>query len=263
MGYSEAYLRILSSRSVANWSGYLAECIRPGIRVLDVGCGPGSISVGLAEAVGPGGELHGIDVAPLQVEMSARAARDRGLDNAKFRVSDVSDMPLEDGYFDLVHCSDVLAFVPDAGGALKEIKRVLKSGGVLGCREIIMDSFLIHPDPTNILTRGYGVFADVLAADGGHPQMGKDLPGHLDRAGFADIQVSAAFEVFSGPERLKMSYDLGEEWYFTTDFETPAREYGASGANMFAEMKAARDQWYQSTGAMAAYAYGQVLAVKP
>ena len=163
MGYSEAYLRILSSRSVANSCGYLSERLRPGFRVLDVGCGPGSISVGIAEMVGPTGELHGIDIEPSQAEMAARATRERGLGNAYFRVADVQALPFEDDYFDLVHCSGVLSYVPDTGAALKKIKRVLKSGGILACQEIIMDSFLIHPDPKGIQTRGYGVFADVLA----------------------------------------------------------------------------------------------------
>ena len=263
MGYSDALLRILSSRSVATWCGYLAERLRPGVRVLDVGCGPGSISAGLAEAVAPGGELYGIDIEPSQVELAARAAGKRKLGNAEFSVADVRELPFADGFFDLVHCSDVLTFIPDAVPALKEMRRVLKSGGVLGCREIIMDSFLIHPDPTGILTRGYGVFADILEADGGHPQMGKDLVGHLERAGYTDIQMSAAFEVFSGPERLKLMYDLGEQWYFTSGVQVPATQYGAASDCMLDEMRQARDRWYQSTGAMAAFAYGEAVAVKP
>ena len=263
MGYSEAFLRILSSRNAATTSGYLMPYLKPGLTALDVGCGPGSISAGLAEAVAPG-ELHGIDIEPLQVEMAAQAAAERGLSNVKFNVADAKDLPFEDGSFDVVHCSDTLAFVPDTEAALNEMKRVLKSGGVLGCREIIMDSFLIHPDPhPSLLTKGYAVFADILEADDGHPQMGKDLAGHLDRAGFTDIRVSASFDVFSGPEKLKLIYDLGEQWYFAADVETPAEQYGASSKGLFAQMKRARDEWYQATGAMAAFAYGEAIAVKP
>ena len=182
MGYSEALLRIQRARSAADWCGYLMPHLKPGFQALDVGCGPGSISVGLAQAIAPG-ELYGIDIAPSQVELAARAAAALGLSNAKFSVADAAALPFEDGKFDIVHCSDTLAFLPNAGAALNEMKRVLKPGGVLGCREIIMDSFLIHPDPEpKPLTRGYAVFADVLEADGGHPQMGKDLAGYMERA---------------------------------------------------------------------------------
>ena len=256
-------MRIHSSRSAAEACGYLMPRLKPGIRALDVGCGLGSISVGLAEAIAPG-ELHGIDIEPSQVAIAAQTAQERGLDNAKFRVADLKAMPFENGSFDVVHCSDTLAFVSDTDAALKEMKRVLKVGGILGCREIIMDSFLIHPDPEpRPLTRGYAVFADLLEADGCHPQMGKDLAAHLSKAGFTDIRMSAAFDVFSGPERLKLIYDLGEQWFFMPEVEIPAEQYGAASEGLFAMIKRARDEWYRTTGAMAAFAYGEALAVKP
>lgn len=263
MGYSEAYLQILSSRTAANSCGYLMPRLTPGLRMLDVGCGPGSISAGLAEAIAPG-KLHGIDIEPSQVEMAARAAAELGLSNAEFSVADVKAMPFEDGFFDIVHCGDLLAFVADTGAALSEISRVLKTGGVLGCREIIMDAFLIHPDPDpNPLAAGYAVFADTLRADDGHPQMGKELAGHLERAGFADIRMSAGFEVFSGPERLRLMLALGEQWYFGTEFADSAVQYGAADTGMLDEVRNAVDAWHRSTGAMAAFAYGEALAVKP
>ena len=167
LGYSDAYLRMLSSKSFERTCAYLIPSLEPGVRVLDVGCGPGSISSGLSESI-ESGELHGIDIEPSQVEMASLAARERSLSNAKFQVADVRALPFEDGLFDIVHCSDVLAYVPDIDTSLDEIKRVLKPGGLLACREIIMDSFLITPD-TGLLRRGYEIFTDVLKADDGHP----------------------------------------------------------------------------------------------
>lgn len=263
MGHSGAFLRIPAARTVASSCGYLMPYLEPGIRVLDAGCGPGSISAGLAEAIAPG-ELRGIDLEPSQVEMAGRAAAERGLGNAEFSVADVRGLPFEDGRFDLVHCGDLLAFVADTGAALEEMKRVLKPGGIIACREIIMDSFLIHPDPDpSPLAAGYAVFAEVLRADDGHPNMGKELPAHLARAGFADIRVSASFEAFSGPERLQLIYDLGEEWYFGPDFRNWAVQYGAADGGTMDEIRKARDLWHRSVGAMAAFAYGEALAVKP
>ena len=263
MGYSEALLRILSSRTVESSCASLTPYLKPGLRVLDAGCGPGSISVGLAQATAPG-ELRGIDIEPPQVELAVQAAAERALTNAEFSVADVRDMPFEDGWFDVVHCGDLLAFVPDTGAALREIRRVLKPGGILFCREIIMDSFMIHPDPhPKILARSYVVFADLLEADDGHPQMGKELGGHLELAGFADIRMSASFDVYSGPERLKLMYDLGNQWYFSPDVAGPATQYGVVTSAMMDEIRQARDIWYRSPGALAAFAYGEALAVRP
>ena len=263
MGFSDAFLRILASRTAADACAHLMPYLEPGLRVLDAGCGPGSISAGLAEAIAPG-ELRGIDTEPSQVELAARAAAERGLSNAEFSVADVRAMPFEDGSFDAVHCGDLLAFVPDTGAALHEIRRVLKPGGMLGCREIIMDSFLIHPDPSpSPLARGYALFADLLEGDDGHPQMGKELAGHLERAGFADIRVSASFDVFAGPERLQLIYDLGEQWYFSAEVRDPAAQYGVGTGAMMDEIRQARDRWYRSPGAMAAFAYGEAVARRP
>ncbi len=262
MGYPNAYLRILSARTVANSCGHVAAYLSTALRVLDIGCGPGSISVGLAHAVAPG-ELHGIDIEPSQVETAASLAGERGLSNAEFTVADVLDMPFEDGSFDVVHCNDVLAYVPEINSALGEINRVLKPGGVLACREIIMDSFFIHPDTTGLLNRGYAVFADVLAADDGHPNMGKDIGGLMLQAGFADIRVSGSFETFAKPGNLDLFYDLGQGWFFTSQVNLPAQQYGAATDSMLQEMMAARDAWYESPGAMAAFAFGEAVALKP
>ncbi len=263
MGYSEAYLRILSSRSVADACGYLMPRLWPGLRVLDVGCGPGSISAGLAEIVAPG-ELRGIDIAPSQVEMAVQAAAARGLSNAEFSVADVRDLPFDDGSFDVVHCNDALAYIPDTEAALNEMKRVLKSGGILGWREIIMDLCMTHPDPEpRPASQAYAIFADTLAADDGHPQLGKELAGHLDQAGFTDIRMSASFETFTGPERRKLLYDLGEQWFFTPNVQSPATQYGAATLRRFDELKQSRERWYHSIGAIGAFAFGEALAVKP
>ena len=261
MGYSEAYLRILASRGAADTCAYLLPHLKPGLRVLDVGCGPGSISAGLAEATAPG-ELRGIDIEPSQVEMAAQAAAERRLSNAKFSVADVKALPFEDGSFDVVHCNDTLAYIPDTGAALNEMKRVLNSGGILACREIMMDLFMTHPDPDpRPASQAYAVFADILEADDGHPQMGKELAGHLEQAGFVDIQISASFEMFTGPERLKLLYDLGEQWFFTADIRSPATQYGAASHRMFEEIKQSRESWYNAPQAMGAFAFGEALAV--
>ena len=96
--------------------------------------GPGFISIRLAEAVAPG-EVYGIDMEPSQIEMARELAAERGCDNASFHVADIAELPFEDGFFDVACCNDVLAYVPDTGAALSEVKRVLKPGGVFGCRE--------------------------------------------------------------------------------------------------------------------------------
>ena len=100
MGYSDEFRQLLDRRSAQTHAAHLLPHLEPGQRVLDFGCGPGTISVGLASAVEPG-ELHGIDMEESQIELASAAARAGGHDNATFHVGDVTALPFDDDYFDV------------------------------------------------------------------------------------------------------------------------------------------------------------------
>ena len=122
-----------------------------------------------------------------QIELARSVAEASGRDNATFHVGDVTDLPFEDGIFDVAHCHNVLMHVPDTSAVLAEVKRVLKPGGIIGCREMISASCFTHPD-FDIIRKSWDMFEDLLAADDGHPQMGKELKGHILDAGFANVR---------------------------------------------------------------------------
>ena len=92
--------------------------------MLDFGCGPGTITVGLAQAVHPS-EVHGIGMEESQIELARAAAPSGGHDNVTFRVGNVYELPFEDDYFDAAHCHAVLMHLPDTQRALQEVSRVL------------------------------------------------------------------------------------------------------------------------------------------
>jgi len=100
---------------------------RPGMRILDLACGPGNLSRRLAAQVAPGGELVGIDLAPGMIELARSAA----FPNARFEVMDIERLAFAEATFDAVVCGHGLQFVPDLGRALREAHRVLKAGGRL------------------------------------------------------------------------------------------------------------------------------------
>ena len=147
IGHGDDVSRRLSRRNLEKDAAYILSHLEPGMRVLDVGCGPGSISVGLAAAVSPG-EFHGIDMSQSQIDFATSTAQENGLSNAQFQVADVIALPFPDNHFDVVHCSAVLMHVPDTQSALTEILRVLRSGGIFGANEPTGVSF-IEPDIGN------------------------------------------------------------------------------------------------------------------
>lgn len=98
--------------------------LRHGMRVLDLACGPGTLSKPLAALVAPDGELVGVDLADGMIEL-ARAA---GIRNANFQVMDIEQLAFPDGSFDAAACGHGLQFVPDLSRALREAHRVLRPG---------------------------------------------------------------------------------------------------------------------------------------
>ena len=97
---------------------------KPGMRVLDLACGPGTLSKPLAMSVTPGGEVVGVDLAPGMIEL----ARARGISNARFEVMDIERLSFPDASFDAAACGHGLQFVPDLTRALREAHRVLLPG---------------------------------------------------------------------------------------------------------------------------------------
>ena len=195
MGYSPEFLQLLDRRNAGTHASYLLPHLRSGMRLLDFGCGPGNLTVGLAAAVHPG-EVHGIDMEESQIEMARCAASAGGHENATFHVGNVYELPFEDNYFDAAHCHAVLMHVPDTAAALSEVKRVLKPGGIIASREMIAGSSFSEPAGEHI-PEAWATFGRLLSANGGHPEMGKELKRWLLGAGFDDVRATGSFDYFS------------------------------------------------------------------
>ena len=105
--------------------------LSPGARVLDVCCGSGASALPAAKAVGPGGSVVGVDLAENLLELARAKAQQRGLENVEFRVGDMTNLAFETNSFDVVVCVFGIFFVPDMQLALRELKRVLRTGGTL------------------------------------------------------------------------------------------------------------------------------------
>ena len=261
LGFSEAAMLAGMRHSARSQAAYLLPHLKPGLRVIDVGCGPGAISLGLAEAVAPGGELYGIDMEESQVELAKRLAQGEGRDNATFQTADAHSLPFEDSFFDVAHFHNVLMHVPDTQRTLQEAKRVLKPGGLVASRELIGASSFLYPD-FGVLRQSWDVFEDLVTADDGHPQMGKDLKTHFLEAGFEIVRTSASFDSYSTPEEIAFVYHFANNWFLSPEITDAAVKYGAGTPRLFADIRAAYERWIASPQAWAGLAYGEAVARK-
>ena len=261
MGYSDEFLQILHRRNVENNAGYLLPHLKPGLRVLDLGCGPGSISVGLAKAIEPG-ELHGIDMEESQIMIARASAAAGGHSNATFHVGDATDLPFEDASFDFAHTHAVLMHIPETEKTLSEIMRVLKPGGILASREMITSASFTGPaeslDPV-----AWATFGKLVAARGGSPDMGLDMKNVFIDAGFVDIRWSASFDVFSTAEDVAFFHAFVNEWFLSDAVVEPATQFGIATREQFEQWREDLDRWDGQPSALAAIAFGEAIGFKP
>ena len=261
LGYSEEMFQSLMRRRAETSAAHLLPHLKPGLRVLDVGCGPGNISVGLAQAVAPG-EFYAIDKEQPPVDLARALAAALQCENATFQVGDAISLPFGDGFFDVVHYHDALMHIPDTQTALAEAMRVLKPGGIISCRDIITQSSFTYPD-YGVMEKSWEVLEDVVATDGGHPQMGKELKMRLAQAGFTDTRITASAEIFSTPEEIEFIFGLVSQWFLSRDVTDMALHYGATTLELANATAEAYQRWKEDPGALCILAYGEAVAFKP
>ena len=265
MGYGPEFQKMLERRNAADCAAHLLPHLEPGMRLLDLGCGPGTISVGLADAVAPGA-LHGVDMEASQIEMASAAAKAGGHDNAAFQAGDATELPFDDATFDVAHCHALLNHAPDTQAVLAEVKRVLKPGGLFSAREVFGDSSFIEPARDLGGISGdtvWATFLKLLAANGGHPQMGRELKRAFFDAGFTDVRATASFETYDTADDLAFLHGLIVGWFFSPLTMEAAIKHGLASEAQFDRWRRSLDAWMDEPGAFAAFAWGEAIGRKP
>jgi ubiquinone/menaquinone biosynthesis C-methylase UbiE len=195
-GYSEPTLRMMLKRTAATHAAFFIPVLHRGMRVLDCGCGPGTITLDLARLISPG-EVFGIDLEPTQLRSAQRLSRQQQV-NAWFGVASVYALPFSDGQFDAVFAHALLEHLREPRRALLEMKRVLRSSGLVGIRSPDWAGWLVNP-PSPQIEQAFHLFKQMQIANGGNPYVGRALKGLLRESGFSKISISASYEVFGDP----------------------------------------------------------------
>lgn len=149
VGYKDAWLEGIPESSVESAAGtgtpFALGELKPGEYVVDVGCGAGMDCLIAARMVGPTGKVIGVDMTPSMLEKARRSADELGLTNVEFRQGFAEELPVEDGWADVVISNGAINLVPDKVRTYAEIKRILKPHGRLQ----IVDILIEKPIPDN------------------------------------------------------------------------------------------------------------------
>jgi ubiquinone/menaquinone biosynthesis C-methylase UbiE len=191
---------------VAERASFLLPKLRPGMRLLDCGCGPGSLTVGLAKVVAPGRTI-GVDVAPRQIARAERLAMQQRARNVSFGVANVYDLPFPEMTFDVVFAHNLLEHLRDPLRALREMRRVLKPGGLVAVRDPDHGALVWAPG-SPLLDEASRLLLRIREHLGGSPYYARHLRQLLLEAGFVDVDGFAFAEYQGNAESTRAFADV-------------------------------------------------------
>jgi SAM-dependent methyltransferase len=166
------------------------------MRLLDVGCGPGTITMDLAERLGPAGLVTALEVTDEALGLARAEAERRGTTNVDFVTGNVQSLDLPDGSYDVVHAHQVLQHVSNPVQALREMRRVCREGGLVAARDSDYPAFAWHPSVPE-LDRWLEVYLSVARSNHAEPAAGRRLLSWARSAGFTDVEAGAGTWCFA------------------------------------------------------------------
>ena len=193
---------ILAMRTAAKEGAFFLPHLKNGMRVLDVGCGPGSITLGIAEVLGSG-EVVGVDLQPAQVAKAKELSTTKNIKNAHFEVADANELPFPDGSFDAVFANSVLGHLPQPLQGLSEMRRVLRTGGIIGIRDLDWGGRILSPT-TPLLEEWFEVTIKVRKFNGGNPHIGRNHRRLLLDSGFLNSKATVSVWSLGTEDEVKI-----------------------------------------------------------
>jgi SAM-dependent methyltransferase len=255
-GHAESVLQSHRWRTAENSAPHLLPSLRPGLDLLDVGCGPGTITVDLARRVAPG-RVVGIDVAEAPLAEARELAASEQVE-VTFAVGDAYRLEADDDSFDVVHAHQVLHHLSDPVAALREMARVCRPGGVIALREVDYAATAWFPLDEG-LDRWLSLFSHVDRRNGGEPDAGRRLLTWAHAAGLREVTATTSSWCFATPAEREW---WGGSWAARStesSFARQAVEYGLATPADMQELAAAWRRWAAADDGWLGMLHGELL----
>ncbi|MGH8911203.1 MAG: methyltransferase domain-containing protein, partial [Acidimicrobiia bacterium] len=242
-------------RTAENSSAYLVDHLEAGMDLLDVGCGPATLTADLAARVAPG-RVVGVDTAEAVLAEARRTVS--SMSNVEMALGDVYHLDYGNGSFDLVHAHQVLQHLTDPVAALKEMARVCRPGGLVAVRDADYQAMTWWPQSG--LGRWMEVYQAVARANGAEPDAGRRLLGWAHAAGLADVVATASVWCFATPDDRHWWGDLWAERVVASRLAEQAVEKSIITSGELIEMAEAWRRWAAHPDGWFSVVHGEILA---
>ncbi|KAI0753589.1 putative methyltransferase [Irpex lacteus] len=265
-GHAPAVLRSHTWRTAQNSAAYLLPHLtsNPSAAVLDIGCGPGTITADFALLV-PQGHVTGLDASSEIIKQAETHAHSRGVkDNISFTAGDAHALPFPDDSFDITHAHQVLQHVTDPVKVLGEMRRVTKPGGVVAVRETDYAGMIWYPESAG-MTAWSETYDAVARANGGEPNAGRRLLKWAREAGFdgggGKVSCTASCWCYAGKEEREWWGGLWAERLVKSDFAKTAVGSGKASLEGLQELSEAWKEWAKEEDAWFMLPHGEIIAI--
>ena len=256
-GHGESVLRSHRWRTVENSAGYLLPHIGESARILDAGCGPGTITLGLAR-LAKSGYAVGVDRSAAVIADARATADDSEVANVEFRVGDIYALDYPSADFDVVHAHQVLQHLSDPVAALRELGRICEPEGIVAVRESDYSGFIWWPVVPE-LDAWLDLYRAVTRANSGEPDAGRRLKAWAGAAGLRVVSSTASVWCFSTPDDVAWWGGLWADRIVDSDLADQARDRGLASQRDLEGMAQGWRRWAASSDAWFVVLHGELL----
>jgi len=260
-GHHESVLRSHRWRTAENSAAYLLPRLKSGDTLLDIGCGPGTITADLAMLVTPG-RVTALETGEPALDLARAEIRRRGLDTVGFAVGDVHALEFADDTFDVVHAHQVLQHVGDPVTALREMRRVTRPGGLIAVRDSDYSAFTWFPQLPG-LDEWLALYLRVARGNGGEPDAGRRLLAWAHAAGLSDATATSSTWCFATPEDRQWWGGMWADRVLASDMARQARQSGAARESDLKRISDAWRSWAAHPDGWISLLHGELIWQKP
>lgn len=258
-GHAPSVLRSHSWRTAENSAAYLLPHLKPDMTILDIGCGPGTITADLATHV-PQGHITGLDAAEDVLDKARTHADEHGVQNVTYTSGDAHALPFADASFDVTHAHQVLQHVGDPVRALREMVRVTRPGGIVAVRDVDYRATSWFPESAG-LDRWLDLYLRVARGNGGAPDAGRRLHAWAREAGLdpAKTICSAGTWCYRTVEEREWWGGLWAERVLHSNFAPSALNNGFATQEDLEDVAKSWNEWKADEDGWIVLVHGEIL----